>query len=156
MKTLVTYDAYAIYTIVTNKHYELGDTINGGKTVYAIINDDKACIATTIRAGGDGEWRRAILYHDSKYNAAIKDPGYIEYRKRGDTWYLHNGDTQDFYERYKRNLVKYIVNGLMCLLQYEETKTQVIGLYLYDKGYRNKAIRNGEIVYSEWIQRGYN
>ncbi len=143
-----------IFTIVAKKHYALGDTIDGNKTVYAIVNNDKAYIATAIRADGDGEWYRTILYHDGKYD--VNDPEYVEYRRRGDTWCLHNGDTQDFYEKYRRNLVRYIGDGLNCLLQFEETFTQTIGLNLYDKGYTNKAIRNGEVVYSEWIQRGHH
>ena len=77
-----------IFTIVAKKHYALGDTIDGNKTVYAIVNNDKAYIATAIRADGDGEWYRTILYKDEKYDG--NDPEYVEYRRRGDTWCLHN------------------------------------------------------------------
>ena len=142
-----------IFTIVTKKHYVLGGTIDGDKTIYAIINDNVAYIATAVRENGDGKWHRAILYHDCKYS--VNDPEYIEYHRYENTWYLHNGDTQDFYEKYRRNLVRYVVDGLSCLLQFEETRTQTIGLNLYDRGYENKSIRDGKVVYTEWIQSGH-
>ena len=155
--TIIAYDTYRTYIIVSQKHYELGDIIGGDKIVYAIINDDSARIATTIYEDGDinGVQRQTIAYHSRQYCDSVGIATHIEYRKENNNQYrLYNGDTEDVYETVNGNdLLNQIQNDLTCLLMGEETKRQVETLNLYDQGYENKAIRDGKVVYTEWIQR---
>lgn len=156
MNTIIAYDAYRTYVIVTQKHYTIGDIING-KIVYAIINDTVAYIATVIYDDGDiinGMQHQTIAHHNRKYYDSVVMSTHIEYKRDGNQYRLYNGDTEDVYETINSNdLLNRVRNDLICLLMGEETKRQVETLNLYDQGYVNKAIRNGEVVYTEWIQR---
>lgn len=153
MKTIIAYNGSKIFTIVTKKHYVLGDIIDGNKTVYAIVDGDVAYIDTKTRDTYGAEWQ-TISYHDSKYNAVVKKPTHIEYRRKDDgSWYLYNGDTQDFYEIYESNLIDYIRKDLTLVLSGDELCRLLDTLNLYDEGYENAAVRDGVVVYTEWIQR---
>ena len=152
MKTIIAYNGSEISTIVTEKHYVLGDTIGGDKTIYAIIDGDAAYIDTKWRDANGKEWQ-TISYHDKAYNDAIDIAKYAEYRRHDAAWYLYNGDTQDFYEKYEDNLVDYLKKDLTLILSGDELSRLLDTLNLYDQGYENKAIRNGKVVYTEWIQR---
>lgn len=155
--TIIAYDTYKTYVIVSQKHYTLGDIIDGSKIVYAIINDNVAAyIATTVYDDGEisGVQRQTIAYHNRKYYDSVAVPTHIEYKWDGKQYRLYNGDTEDVYETVNSNdLLNRIRNDLTCLLMGEETKRQVETLNLYDQGYENKAIRDGKVVYTEWIQR---
>lgn len=156
MNTIIAYDAYRTYIMVSQKHYEIGDIIDGDKIVYAIINDDSARIATAIYEDGDinGVQHQTIAYHSRQYCDSVGVATHIEYKRDGNQYRLYNGDTEDVYETVNsNNLLNRLKNDLICLLMGEETKRQVETLNLYDQGYENKAIRNGRLVYTEWIQR---
>lgn len=158
MNTIIAYDAYRTYVIISKKDYSLGDIIDGGKIVYAIINDDGAYIATVIYGDGDivnGMQHQTIAYHNRQYYDSVAAPTHIEYRKYSDDQYhLYNGDTEDVCTTVpSKSLLNQIRNDLTCLLMGEETKHQTKNLELYDQGYANNAIRNGKVVYTEWIQR---
>ena len=95
-----------------------------------------------------------MVRNGSQYYDSVAAPTHIEYRKEnGHQYRLYNGDTEDVYEMVANgnNLLNRVRNDLMCLLMGEGTKrqTETMGL----QGYMNRAIRNGEVVYTEWIQR---
>ena len=152
-KIIIAYNGNKIFTMITKRHYKLGDIINDNKIVYAIIDGDVAYIDTKTRDTYGAEWQ-TIAYHNSQYYDSVAAPTHIEYRKEnGHQYRLYNGDTEDVYEMVANgnNLLHRVRNDLMCLLMGEGTKrqTETMGL----QGYMNRAIRHGEVVYTEWIQR---
>ena len=59
-KIIIAYNGNKIFTMITKRHYKLGDIINDNKIVYAIIDGDVAYIDTKTRDTYGAEWQSIL------------------------------------------------------------------------------------------------